>query len=161
MSISDTAKAWADTLQSDLQAHADLYAPDEEFSIETRMVQDHLGDTIGEREDLFQQLAYWTNQDKEDPRGIHTLTLTETFQGNGHEFLHWDYEITGLSTWYGLPVDGKTITTKGSTFLQYDEAGKIVLESTVVNQVPVYKELGLPLITPHYWEEGFDFSAFG
>jgi steroid delta-isomerase-like uncharacterized protein len=161
MSISDTARTWADTLQNDLQAHADLYAADEDFSIETRMVDDHLGDTLGERADLLQQLSPWTNQDKENGQGIHVLTLTDTFQGNGHEFLHWDYEISGLTSFHGLPVEGRTLTTKGSTFLQYDGAGKIVLESTVVNQIPVYKQLGVPLVTPHYWEEGFDPSSLG
>lgn len=156
MTISATAAAWADTLQRSTEAHADLYAADEEFSIEARMVDDHLGDTISDREDLLAQLSYFTNSDATNGQGVHRITLTDSFQGNGHEFLHWDYEITGLESFHGVPTGGATIRTKGSTFLQYDANGKIVLESTVVNQVPVYQALGLPIITPHYWEEGFD-----
>lgn len=158
MSISDK---WADTLQNDLAAHADLYAADEFFSIETRMVDDHLGDTLSTREDVLSDLAFWTNKDASNGQGVHTLTVTETFEGNGHEMIHWDYSVTGLSTFHGLPVEGKTLTSKGSTFLQLDESGKIVLESTVLNQIPIYKDLGVALITPHYWEEGFDPSSLG
>lgn len=156
MSISDTATTWAKTLQNDLNAHADLYAADEEFSIESRMVDDHLTDTISDRADLKAQLAVFTNKDASNGLGIHTITVTETFAGNGHEMIHWDYEVSGLTSFHGLPTNGQTLTSKGSTFLQFDDSGRIVLESTVLNQIPIYKQLGVPLITPHYWEEGFD-----
>ncbi|MCU1692900.1 MAG: hypothetical protein JWM64_1991 [Frankiales bacterium] len=159
MSISDTAKAWADTLQSDLDAHADLYAADEEYAIEDRFVADHLTETVSDRAHLKTQFAHWLNKDKDNGQGVHTLTVTETFQGNGHEMIHWDYEVVGLETFHGLPVEGKTLTSQGSTFLQYNEAGKIVLESTVLNQPPLYLQLGVPIVRPHYWVEGFDFSA--
>lgn len=161
MTISETASTWAKTLQNDLDAHADLYAADEDFSIEARMVDDHLTDTITDREDLRAQLAVWTNKDETNGLGVHTLTVTETFQGNGHEMIHWDYSVSGLDTFHGLPVNGQTLTSQGSTFLQFDPNGKIVLESTVLNQIPMYKQVGVPLITPHYWEEGFDPSSLG
>jgi steroid delta-isomerase-like uncharacterized protein len=161
MTTTDIANTWAKTLQEDLEAHAELYAPDEEFSIEARMVDDHLVDTIGERADLRQQLAVWTNTDLSNGLGVHKLTVTESFPGNGHEMIHWDYSVTGLKTFHGLPVEGKTLTSKGSTFLQFNADGKIVLESTVLNQIPIYQALGVPLVTPHYWEEGFDPSSLG
>ncbi|MCW2615461.1 MAG: hypothetical protein JWN08_2455 [Frankiales bacterium] len=161
MTISETASTWAKTLLNDTDAHADLYAADEDFSIEARMVDDHLTDTVTDRADLAAQLAFWTNKDESNGLGVHTLTVTETFAGNGHEMIHWDYEVTGLDTFHGLPVNGQTLSSKGSTFLQFDPNGKIVLESTVLNQIPIYQQLGVALITPHYWEEGFDPASLG
>ena len=38
-------------------------------------------------------------------------------------------------------------------------AGKVNRESTYWNDVPVYQQLGLPVLTPAYWEAGFDFSS--
>lgn len=148
------AEKWAQTRINDQAAHRDLYAGDEEFAIETRKVNDHLGDTISTNDEFQQDLAVWGNGQQE-------ITVTEAFEGNGHLFIHWDYQVQGAETYRGLPTDGKTLTSKGSTFLQFNEAGKIILESTFVNENPLFQQLGLPIITPHYWEEGFDPSSLG
>jgi hypothetical protein len=34
-------------------------------------------------------------------------------------------------------------------------------ESTFWNDVPVFQELGIPAITPRYWEADFDPSSLG
>ena len=150
------ARTWADTRQNDLAAHRALYAASEEFVIETRMVDDHLGDTISTDEEFTEALTVFTNKDTTKPQGVQTLTVTEAFPGNGHLMIHWDWTLEGAATYRGLPVEGRTLTSKGSTFLQFDRTGKIVLESTVLNENPIFQQLGLPIITPHYWEEGFD-----
>jgi steroid delta-isomerase-like uncharacterized protein len=150
------ARTWADTRVNDLAAHRDLYAASEDFCIETRMVDDHLGDTISTDEEFVTDLAVYTNKDASNGLGVQSMTVTEAFEGNGHLMVHWDWSIEGADTYRGFPVEGKTLTSKGSTFLQFDNDGKIVLESTFLNENPIFQQLGLPIITPHYWEEGFD-----
>jgi len=150
------ARTWADTRVNDLAAHRDLYAASEDFCIETRMVDDHLGDTISTDAEFATDLAVYTNKDASNGLGVQSMTVTEAFEGNGHLMVHWDWSIEGADTYRGFPVEGKTLTSKGSTFLQFDNDGKIVLESTFLNENPIFQQLGLPIITPHYWEEGFD-----
>ena len=150
------ARRWADTRQNDLAAHRDLYAGNEEFVVETRMVDDHLGDTISTDEEFDAALAVYSNKDSSAPQGVQSITVTETFAGNGHLMIHWDWTVEGAESYRGFPVEGQTLNSKGSTFLQFNKAGKIVLESTFLNENPIFQQLGLPIITPHYWEEGFD-----
>lgn len=150
------AKTWAQTRQEDLAAHRDLYAGEEEFALEQRMVDDHLGDTITTTEEFDVELAPYVNKDTSNGLGVQSLTVTEAFAGNGHLMIHWDWQVEGAATFRGLPTDGKTLTSKGSTFLQFNDQGKIVLESTILNENPIFQQLGQPIITPHYWEEGFD-----
>ncbi len=45
--------------------------------------------------------------------------------------------------------------------MEFNDDGKIILDSSFVNENPVFQQLGLPLITPHYWEEGFDPASLG
>lgn len=155
------AKRWADTRVNDLAAHRALYAAAEDFCLETRMVDDHLGDTISTDEEFAEGLAGYVNKDHTNGLGVQQITVTEAFAGNGHVMIHWDWEVSGADTYRGLPVEGRTLTSKGSTFLQFDAEGKIILESTFLNENPVFQQLGLPLITPHYWEEGFDPASLG
>lgn len=150
------AQRWAETRMNDLAAHRALYAEAEGFCIETRMVDDHLGDTISTDAEFADALAFYSNKDASNGLGVQTITVTEVFSGHGHEMIHWDWQLEGADTYRGLAVEGKTLTSKGSTFLQFNEAGKIILESTFLNENPVFQQLGLPIITPHYWEEGFD-----
>jgi steroid delta-isomerase-like uncharacterized protein len=150
------AKTWADTRQNDLAAHRGLYAGNEEFVVETRMVDDHLGDTISTDAEFDEALSVYSSKDSSAPQGVQTITVTEAFEGNGHLMIHWDWQVEGAETYRGFAVEGKTLTSKGSTFLQFNDAGKIVLESTFLNENPIFQQLGLPIITPHYWEEGFD-----
>ena len=150
------AQRWADTRQNDLAAHRDLYAASEDFCIETRMVDDHLGDTVSTDEEFAADLAPYANKDSANGLGVQTITVTEAFDGAGHLMVHWDWSVEGADTYRGFPVEGKTLTSTGSTFLQFNDEGKIILESTFLNENPIFVQLGLPIITPHYWEEGFD-----
>lgn len=155
------AQRWAETRTNDLAAHRALYAASEDFVVETRMVDDHLVDTISTDAEFDEGLAGFTNKDTSNGLGVQTITVTEAFAGNGHLMIHWDWQVEGADTYRGLPVDGKSLSSKGSTFLQFDAAGKIILESTFLNENPIFQDLGLPIITPHYWEEGFDPAALG
>jgi steroid delta-isomerase-like uncharacterized protein len=155
------AQRWAETRTNDLAAHRELYAASEDFCVETRMVDDHLGDTISTDEEFAEDLAPYANKDAANGLGVQSITVTDAFVGNGHLMIHWDWAVDGADTYRGLSVDGKVLTSKGSTFLQFDPAGKIILESTFLNENPILQQLGLPIITPHYWEEGFDPASLG
>lgn len=155
------AQRWAETRTSDLAAHRELYAAPEEFCVETRMVDDHLGDTLSTDDEFAEGLAPYANKDTSSGLGVQSIRVTEAFSGNGHLMIHWDWQVQGAATYRGLPVEGKVLTSKGSTFLQFDDAGKIILESTFLNENPIFQQLGLPIITPHYWEEGFDPASLG
>ncbi len=74
------AKKWAETRHNDLSAHRELYAGAEEFCIETRMVVDHLGDTISTDSEFTEQLAIFTNKDPENGLGVQSVTVTEAFE---------------------------------------------------------------------------------
>ncbi|HSV40012.1 MAG TPA: hypothetical protein VLI04_14735 [Nocardioidaceae bacterium] len=152
----ELAERWADTRVNDLAAHRALYAGDEEFCIENRMVDDHLGDTISTDTEFTEQLADYANKDTDNGIGVQTITVTEAFEGNGHVMIHWDWKVEGAQSYRGFPTEGKTLTSNGSTFLQFNDQGKIILESTILNENPIFQQVGLPIITPHYWEEGFD-----
>ena len=148
------ATRWAAALGSDTSALADLYA--DYFSVETTFVDDHEQDTLTDRDMLNNALGGIAGGEN----GTYTFTVTDVFEGNGHALIHWDVIIEGASTYRGLDAQGKTLKTLGSTFHQFDAAGKIILESTCWEDNRVFVELGLPIIRPHYWREDFDMEAF-
>ena len=71
----------------------------------------------------------------------------------------WKWTGEHLENFRGVPTGGMTLSTRGQTWHQFDAAGKVSRESTFWNDVPVYQELGLPVLTPAYWEADFDFSS--
>jgi steroid delta-isomerase-like uncharacterized protein len=155
----DYAKSWADALSTDTTALADLYAADGEFCIERHMMDDHMEDTISDHATLLERLGGLANGDRDNGVGIHTFTATEYIGDERYGLIHWDYTCEGASHYRGLPADGKRLQTKGSTFLQFDGDGRIVLESTYFNDNPIFQELGIPVATPHYWAADFDPAA--
>ena len=68
----------------------------------------------------------------------------------------WQWTGEHLENFRGVPTGGQSLTARGQTWHQFDAAGKITRESTYWNDVPVYQQLGLPVLTPAYWEAGFD-----
>jgi steroid delta-isomerase-like uncharacterized protein len=148
------AQRWSAALGSDTAALGALYA--DYFTLEYTMVDDHLDDTITDRAMLAEKLGGIASGEN----GSYTFTPTAVFEGNGHQLTHWDVTIEGATTYRGLPTGGKTLTTLGSTFHQFDSEGKIVLESTCWEDNRVFVELGLPILRPHYWEADFDMEAF-
>lgn len=150
------AAAWAATRLNDAEGHRALYAADDHYVIETRMVDDHLGDTVSQAPEFAEFIAGYQNKDLANGLGVQNITVQEAIEGSDHVMIHWDWSVEGAATYRGFPVEGKTLTSNGSTFLRFDADGKIILESTFLNENPIFQQLGLPLITPHYWEEGFD-----
>lgn len=159
MTNREFALRWAQTRTNDLAAHDALYAPDKKFVIELAKVDDHMEDSINDHAELRSRLAYWSNTDVSSGEGVHTITVTDVFEGNGHIFIHWDYAIEHLASFHGVPAEGKRLSTVASTFLEFDAHGLVVQEATIINDNRIYQQLGLPIVTPHYWDEGFDFAT--
>lgn len=146
----DHATRWCTALGSDTAALGELYA--DYFTLEDSMVDDHLEDTITDRGMLADKLGGLAS----GINGTYTFTATAFFAGNGFGLIHWDVTVEGATTYRGLPTGGKTLKTIGSTFHQFDDQGRIVLESTCWEDNGVFTELGLPIVRPHYWEADFD-----
>lgn len=148
------AERWCNAVSTDVDALGHLYA--DYFTSEWTMVDDHLQDTATDREMLAAAVGGLSTGEN----GKYTLTATEILEGNGHALIHWDLTVEGASTYRGLPTGGKTLTTIGSTFHEFDSDGKILLESTCIEDNRVFIQLGVPLLRPHYWEADFDMAAF-
>lgn len=152
----DYAKRWAQLRGTDTEAFADLYAGDLEFALEYTMIDDHMKDTVYSRELILEKLGGFANDDPSNGIGVHTFTANEYV---GHErwgLIVWTYEVEGLSTFRGIPAEGRQLKTDGSTFLRFNADGKIILDSTIMNDCPIFEALGLPIARPHYWDENFD-----
>ncbi|ABM11202.1 ketosteroid isomerase-related protein [Mycolicibacterium vanbaalenii] len=156
------AARWANALSSDTDAAVALYADD--LVYDDHMDSDHVLDTAITKDELQPRLAPFANKNPDNGVGLHTFTANEAFQlagvnGNPAVVILWDWTGEGLTTFRGVPTDGKTLTTRGITWHQLDADGKIARETTYWNDTPVLQELGLPIITPEYWVEGFDPAA--
>jgi steroid delta-isomerase-like uncharacterized protein len=148
------AQKWAHALGNDIDALGDMYA--DWFTLEHTMVDDHCLDTITDRDMLKAALggiASGTN-------GTYTFTANEWLGGTGYGLIHWDVTIEGATSFRGIPTEGETLTGIGSTFHEFDENGKIKLESTFWEDNRIFVQLGVPIVRPHYWRADFDMAAF-
>lgn len=158
----DHAQRWVTALTSDTAAAVDLYADD--LVYDDHADSDHVFDTAITKAELEPRLAPFANKDADNGVGVHTFVATEAFQlagdgGNPAVVILWDWVGEHLSTYRGVPVGGKSLATRGITWHQLDANGKIARETTYWNDTPVLQELGLPILTPEYWAEGFDPSS--
>lgn len=156
------ARSWVSALTSDTANAVDLYADD--LVYDDHADSDHMIDTAITKSELHPRLAPFANKDAANGLGLHTFTATESFQlagvgGNPAVVILWDWTGQGLDTYRGVPTTGKTLSTRGITWHQLDANGKIERETTYWNDTPVLQELGLPIVTPEYWVEGFDPSS--
>ncbi|MBB3605968.1 steroid delta-isomerase-like uncharacterized protein [Mycolicibacterium sp. BK556] len=153
------ANRWVTALTSNTAAAVDLYADD--LVYDDHADSDHVIDTAITKAELEPRLAPFANKSADNGLGLHQFTATEAFQlagvnGNPAVVILWDWAGDGLNTYRGVPTGGKSLQTRGITWHQLDSDGKIERETTYWNDTPVLQELGLPIITPEYWVEGFD-----
>lgn len=155
----DHAQRWATALSSDTTAAVALYADD--LVYDDHGDSDHVVDTAITKAELEPRLTPFSNKDAGNGVGIHTVTVTEAFQlagvhGHPAVVILWEWTGTGLATFRGVPTEGADLSTRVITWHQLDGEGKIARETTYWNDTPVLQALGLPIITPEYWIEGFD-----
>lgn len=156
------ARRWSTALTSDTAATFDLYADD--LVYDDHNDTDHVHDTAITKGELAPMIAAYANTDAGNGVGLHTFEVTESFPlagtaGNPAVVILWNWTGRGLDTYRGVPTEGKTLSTRGITWHQLDSDGKIARETTYWNDTPVLQELGVPIITPEYWVEGFDPST--
>jgi steroid delta-isomerase-like uncharacterized protein len=148
------AQQWARALGTDVDALAELYA--DWFTLEHGIVDDHLLDTITDRDALRSALGGLSSGEN----GTYTFTATEWLGREDYGLIHWNVSIEGATTFRGIPTEGKTLTGIGSTFQRFDADGKISYESTYWEDNRIFVQLGLPVVRPHYWRADFDMAAF-
>jgi len=54
----------------------------------------------------------------------------------------WTWETKHAGDFLGLPAAGKITKTRGVTVMGWNEAGKIVLERSIWDAIPVFQQLG-------------------
>lgn len=156
------AQRWTSALTTDTTAAVELYADDLVF--DDHADRDHVVDTAITKDELAPKLAAYANADKSNGAGVHNFRVDEAYpvagvNGDPSVVILWTWTGEALNTYRGVPTNGKTLSTRGITWHQLDSSGKIAREVTYWNDTPLLQELGIPLITPEYWVEGFDPSS--
>jgi hypothetical protein len=147
------AQTWCEKRGTDPDGFADLYGEDGTYTSQSGDMDDHMKDTLTTRAMLVDKVKQFSD----GSGGTYTFAAKEWRGDNRWGLLHWTVEIDGASSFRGVEnADGKTLQGEGSTFLQFSDDGTILLDSTFWNDCPIYEQLGVPLVRPHYWEEGFD-----
>jgi steroid delta-isomerase-like uncharacterized protein len=158
----DHAQRWASLITSDTDAVVDLFA--DELIYDDRRDTDHVFDTATTKTQLRKRIASFANTDADNGLGLHGFEVLDVIDAAGVDgaravAILWRWTGEHLENFRGVPAGGQTLSARGQTWHQFDAAGKVNRESTYWNDVPVYQQLGLPVLTPAYWEADFDFSS--
>jgi steroid delta-isomerase-like uncharacterized protein len=155
----DHAQRWAALITSDTDAVVDLFA--DELLYDDRRDTDHVFDTATDKAQLRQRIAPFANGDPDNGLGVHRFEVLDVIDAAGADgtravAILWKWTGEHLENFRGVPTGGQTLMARGQTWHQFDSGGKITRESTYWNDVPVYQQLGLPVLTPAYWKADFD-----
>ena len=156
------AQRWSSLIASDTDAAVALFA--EDLVYDDRRDVDHVFDTATDKTQLRERIASFANDDVDNGLGIHHFEVLDVIDTTGvggcrAVAILWQWTGEHLDNFRGVPTGGQTLSARGQTWHQFDATGKVNRESTYWNDVPVYQQLGLPVITPAYWEAGFDFGS--
>ena len=159
----DHAQRWASLITSDTDATVELFT--DELLYDDRRDVDHVFDTATTKAQLRERVAPFANADPANGLGVHRFEVLDVIDATGVDgsravAILWLWTGEHLENFRGVPTGGKTLSTRGQTWHQFYADGKVNRESTFWNDVPVYQELGLALLTPAYWEADFDMAAF-
>ncbi len=159
---SDHPRRWASLITSDTDAVLGLYADDVLY--DDRRIIDHVFDTTTSKRELRERLAPFANTDPGNGLGLHHFEVLDVIDAAGVDgaravAILWRWTGEHLESFRGVPTGGQVLSARGQTWHQFDAAGKVNRESSLWNDVPVFQQLGLPVLTPAYWEADFDFSS--
>lgn len=107
-----------------------------------------LGQASRDRAGVAATFDVYANTDRTNGYGVHTFTADEYFDGPTCGVTHWTWVAEDCAEFLGMPVDGKTITTKGVSIDIFDENGKIVRELAYWDAVGISQQLGGSLSKP-------------
>lgn len=153
------AARWATLITSDTDAAVGLFA--DELLYDDHRDVDHVYDTATDKGQLRERIESFANADPHNGLGIHRFEVLDVIDMTGTNgaravTILWRWTGEHLENFRGVPTDGTALSTRGQTWHEFDASGKVVRESTYWNDVPVFQQLGLPVLTPAYWEAGFD-----
>ena len=156
------AQQWASSITNDTDAVIELFADD--LVYDDRRDIDHVFDTATSKEQLRERIADFANKDAANGLGVHRFDVLDVIDTIGVDAsravaILWQWTGEHMENFRGVPTGGKTLTTRGQTWHQFDADGKVNHESTFWNDVPVFQELALPVVTPRYWEADFDINS--
>ncbi|WP_055751641.1 ketosteroid isomerase-related protein [Frankia sp. AvcI1] len=148
------AERWARAITADTDAAVALYA--DAVLYDDRRAVDHVVDTATDRTQVRERLAPFANQDPANGLGIHRFDVLEAIETTGGAgaravTILWRWTGEHLAGFRGVPTGGRSLATRGQTWHQLDADGRIDRELTNWNDTPVLQQLGLPVLTPHYW----------
>ena len=112
-----------------------LYSPELEF--------EDINFGVRISKDLKAQRAFFENFIIEDPEV--SYNKFDVFDYVGDDRLgsfQWTWETKHAGEFLGVPAAGKVTKTRGVTVMGWDDGGKINLERSIWDAVPVLKQLG-------------------
>lgn len=117
---------WLKAFRSSAEEVCALYE-DTGFVFEDVMLDQH---NINTKPDLLRNFAPYANKDPENGIGIHNFKI-RSYTGDAKSgLLRWEWSPEHAGSFLGLDVAGKPFQTQGHTFHMYNEAGRIVRESS-------------------------------
>ena len=146
----DHARRWASLITSDTDAVLGLFADDVLY--DDRRNIDHVFDTATSKTELRERLAPFANADPGNGLGIHRFEVLDVIDATGVDgsravAILWKWTGEHLENFRGVPAGGRTLSTRGQTWHQFDAAGKVSRESTYWDATSILRDLGLPVST--------------
>ena len=112
-----------------------LYSPEFEF--------EDINFGVRISKDLKAQRAFFENFIVEDPLASYNKFDVFDYVGdNKLGSFQWTWETKHLGDFLGVPAAGKVTKTRGVTVMGWDDQGKIILERSIWDAIPVLKQLG-------------------
>ncbi len=112
-----------------------LYSPELEF--------EDINFGVRISKDLKAQRAFFENFIVEDPSASYNKFDVFDYVGdNKLGSFQWTWETKHPGDFLGVPAAGKVTKTRGVTVMGWDDQGKIILERSIWDAIPVLKQLG-------------------
>lgn len=112
-----------------------LYSPELEF--------EDINFGVRISKDLKAQRAFFENFIVEDPLASYNKFDVFDYVGdNKLGSFQWTWETKHPGDFLGVPAAGKVTKTRGVTVMGWDDQGKIILERSIWDAIPVLKQLG-------------------
>ena len=129
------AQYWIGLFANDTDELMTLYSPEFEF--------EDINFGVRISKDLAAQRAFFENFIIED--SSISYNNFDVFDYVGDDRLgsfQWTWETKHAGDFLGVPAAGKITKTRGVTVMGWDENGKIILERSIWDAIPVLQQLG-------------------
>ncbi|MFA7585534.1 MAG: ester cyclase [Novosphingobium sp.] len=132
----DWAQYWISLFADGTDELMNLYSPEFEF--------EDVNLNISIKKDLGALRGFFENFIIEDPeQSYNRFDVFDYVGDNRLGSFQWTWETKHAGDFLGVPAAGKVTKTRGVTVMGWNEAGKIVLERSIWDAVPVFQQLGV------------------